>query len=71
MVLPYRPQLLPSPSESFRLYPNHTPGGFDTRMRPAGKIWVDEVVESREERKWDEIEWPEMEDVKQWVGPLM
>lgn len=44
-------------------------------MRPAGKIWVDEVTESREEgegeRKWDEVEWPEMEDVKQWVGPLM
>lgn len=76
--LPYRVMEHPRPTGGFRLYPNWTPGGEDTRRRPDGERvgwWErgggggggEEAVDEDEE---DE-EWPEVLGTKSWVGPLL
>lgn len=72
--LPYRVMEHPQPDEGFKLYPNWTPGGEDTRRRPDGERygWWERGGERGEEEEEDEEEeWPEVLGTKKWVGPMM
>jgi hypothetical protein len=77
--LPYKPMRHPQPADGWRLYPNWTPGGQDTRRRPDGERlapWERETVNgdvadgALEDEEEDE-EWPEVMGTKRWVGPMM
>lgn len=74
---PYKPMRRPQPAEGWRLYPNWTPGGQDTRRRPDGERFAPWERSNRiadegalDDDEEDE-EWPEVMGTKRWVGPMM
>lgn len=78
--LPYKPMRHPQPAEGWRLYPNWTPGGQDTRRRPDGErlapwerdgSFANGDGEGALDDEEEDEEWPEVMGTKRWVGPMM
>ncbi|CED84231.1 F-box domain [Phaffia rhodozyma] len=75
--LPYPIMKHPQPRDSHRFYPNHTPGGEDTRRIPPRKLLTINDLDLNGENELEEDneilreEWPEVEETARWVGPTI